>query len=538
MKNSSPSKPLPKVLVADPISPKGLEALSVGQELDVVIQPGLSESELIKLIPDFSGLVVRSQTKVTAGILKAAKALKVIGRAGVGVDNVDVETATECGVVVMNAPDGNTISTAEHAFSLILAAARTIPQAHSSMKAGKWDRKKYEGVELHGKTLAILGMGRIGTEVARRAMAFGMRVVVYDPYISPSKAHALQVEVIEKLSDLLPQADFITVHMPLTQETKYLIGREEIPFLKKEVRIINAARGGLIEEEALALFLGKNPKAVAALDVFEVEPPPATWPLRNLENLILTPHLGASTAEAQEMVGIEIAESIRSAILKGEVRNAVNMPNLDAKTLASLGPWMDLADRLGKFLAQVAPKRAEKIFIRYSGRIADQDMTAVSRAFTTGLLRHIHGAAVNVVNAPSYLQQLGWEILETRQREAGNFTDLMEVTIEGDHKTASVGGTFYGAMPRIVMVHGHCVEAHPSGVILLLENKDCPGIVGNIGSLFGKSHINIANMSLSRSEAGGRALLLMNLDSIPEAALIEQLLSDPAILSAQVIHFS
>ncbi|MBX9742569.1 MAG: phosphoglycerate dehydrogenase [Chthoniobacterales bacterium] len=537
MNSISSTKSRPKVLVADPISSKGVEALSEGGELDVVVQLKLSEEELIKVIPEFSGLVVRSQTKVTAPILKAAKALKVIGRAGVGVDNVNVEAATEHGVVVMNAPDGNTISTAEHAFSLILAAARMIPQAHSSMKLGKWDRKQFEGVELHGKTIGILGMGRIGTEVARRALAFGMRVLVYDPYISASKAHALQVEVVEKLDHLLPQADFITVHMPLTKETKYLIGKKEFPFLKKEVRLINAARGGLIDEKSLADFLKENPKALAALDVFEIEPPASDWPLRHLENLILTPHLGASTAEAQEMVGIEIAESIRSALLKGEIRNAVNMPNLDAATLATLAPWINLADRLGTFLAQIAPKRAEKIFIRYSGRIGDQDMKVISRSFLAGLLRHIQGPVVNTVNAPSYLERLGWEILETRQREAGNFTDLMEVTIEGEGKTASVGGTFYGATPRIVMVHGHFVEAHPSGIILLLENKDRPGIVGHIGSLFGESHINIANMSLSRKEAGGRAFLLMNLDSIPESALIERLLSDPDILSAQIIRF-
>lgn len=537
MNDLSSTKSIPKVLVADPISSKGLEVLSAGGDLDVVVQLKLPEEELIKVIPAFSGLVVRSQTKVTAPILKAAKALKVIGRAGVGVDNVNVEAATEHGVVVMNAPDGNTISTAEHAFSLILAAARMIPQAHSSMKSGKWDRKKFEGVELHNKTLGVLGMGRIGTEMARRALAFGMRVLVYDPYVSASKAHALQVEVVEKLHDLLPQADFITVHMPLTQETRHLIGSKEFSFLKKEVRLINAARGGLFDEEALADFLKKNPKAVAALDVFEVEPPAADSSLRFLDNLILTPHLGASTAEAQELVGIEIAESIRSALLKGEVRNAVNMPNLDATTLATLTPWMNLADRLGVFLAQVAPKRAEKIFIRYSGRIVDQDMKVVSRAFIAGLLRHIHGPTVNAVNAPSYLQRLGWEVLETRQREAGNFTDLMEVTIEGEGKAVSVGGTFYGATPRIVMVHGHFVEAHPAGVILLLENKDRPGIVGHVGSLFGESQINIANMSLSRKEAGGRAFLLMNLDSIPEGALIEKLLSDSDILSAQIICF-
>ena len=530
-------KILPKVFVADPISPKGIEALAAGGLLEVIARPGLKEEELIKLIPDCAALVVRSQTKVTAALLKAAKALKVIGRAGVGVDNVDVEAATQHGVIVMNAPGGNTISTAEHTFSLLLSMARNIPQAHASIKAGKWDRKKFEGVELHGKTLAILGMGRIGTEVARRAIAFGMKVLAYDPYLSVSKARSLQIEVVENLHDLLPRADFITVHMPLTEETKHMIGRKELPLLKNGVRIINCARGGLIDEEVLAEGLAEGRIAAAALDVFEVEPPPANWAPLQLENLVVTPHLGASTAEAQEMVGIEIAESVRLALLQGEIRNSVNMPNIDAKTLAVLGPWIELADRLGRFLAQMGPKRAEKLFIRYSGSVVAQDMTAVSRAFVTGFLRHIHGPEVNTVNAPAFLHTLGLEIVETHQSKAEEFTDLMEVTVQAEGETASVGGTFYGSRPRIVTVNGRFVEAHPAGVILLLENKDRPGIVGHLGSIFGESKINIANMSLNRNEEGGTALLLMNLDSVPEVTLLKKLLADPDILSAQIIRF-
>jgi D-3-phosphoglycerate dehydrogenase / 2-oxoglutarate reductase len=527
---------IPKVFVADPVSQRGVEALAEGGVVEVVVKTGLKEDELIKIIPEFHGLVVRSQTKVTPAVFAAAKNLKVVGRAGVGIDNVDVEAATKHGVIVMNAPGGNTISTAEHAFSLMLATARFIPQADASMKAGKWDRKKFEGVELHGKTLAILGMGRIGTEVARRAIAFGMKVLAYDPYISASKAKSLQVEVIDKVDEILPLADFITVHMPLTEETKHMIGRSQLPLLKKGVRIVNCARGGLIDEDVLAEGLKSGQIGGAALDVFEVEPLPAEWPYRDVPNLVLTPHLGASTAEAQELVGIEIAEAVRATLLQGEIRNSVNMPNIDAKTISTLGPWIELGGNLGLFLAQTAPKRAEKLSVRYSGRIVEQDLTAVTRALITGFLRHTHGGDVNPVNAPAILANLGLEVIETRQSEAGEFTDLVEATITHDGVTASVGGTLYGSKPRIVTINGRFVEGVPSGIILLLENRDRPGIVGHLGTILGQSGVNIASMSLSRNEVGGRALTLLNLDSAPDETLLAKVTSDGDISTAKVIR--
>ncbi len=530
-------KSLPKIFVADPISPKGIEALASQGLFEVIVKLGLKEAELIEAIKGCEALIVRSQTKVTKAVIQAAGTLKVIGRAGVGIDNVDVEAATDHGVIVMNAPGGNTISTAEHAFSLLLSTARTIPQAHASMKAGKWDRKKFEGVELYGKTLAVLGMGRIGTEVARRAIAFGMHVLVYDPYLSSSKARSLQIEVVENLHDLLPQADFITVHMPLTQETEYMIGERELPLLKKGVRIINCARGGLINEAVLAQGISSGQIAGAALDVFEEEPLPQDSSLRHLDPLILTPHLGASTAEAQEMVGIEIADSVRLALLKGEIRNSVNMPNIDAQTLALIKPWMILANCLGQFAAQIGPKRAEKITIRYSGRMTDQDLTAVSRALLTGFLRHIHGPEVNSVNVSSFLKNSGLEVIELRQSGAGEFTDLLEVQVDSGVERASVGGTLYGSKPRIVKVNDRFVEGHPTGIVLLLENKDQPGMIGHLGSLFGDDNINIANMSLSRHEALGTALVLMNLDSAPQQALLETLRSDLNIFSVHILHF-
>src|SRR5689334_4262373 len=323
-----------KVLVSDPISPRGIEELARDGVLDVVVKTGLNESELLAIIPDFHAIVVRSETKVTRALLETGKSLRAVGRAGVGVDNVDVESATRRGIVVLNAPGGNTVSTAEHAFSLLLSVARKIPQADANVRGGSWNRKGLQGVELYSKTLGVVGMGRIGSELSRRAIAFGMRVIAFDPYLSASRARSLQVELVEELDDLLAAADFISLHTPLTNETRHLLDATRIAKTKPGIRIINCARGGLIDEIALAAALENRHVAAAALDVFEIEPLPEHSTLRNAPNLTLTPHLGASTAEAQESVGIEIAQSIRAAILEGTIRNAVNMPSLDAKTLS------------------------------------------------------------------------------------------------------------------------------------------------------------------------------------------------------------
>src|SRR5881628_2952478 len=350
----------PKVLVADSISKSGIDELSRDGALDVAIKTGLNETDLVDQIPEFSALIVRSQTKVTADILNAGNKLRVIGRAGVGVDNVDVEAATRRGVVVLNAPGGNTVSTAEHAFSLLLCVARKIPQADASMREKNWDRKNFEGVELYNKTLGVIGMGRIGSELARRAIAFGMRVVAYDPYLSATRARGLQIELVDELDGLLTSADFISLHTPLTAETRHILDAARLQRSKRGVRIINCARGGLIDENALLKALQDGDVAAAALDVFETEPLPADSLLRGAPNLVLTPHLGASTAEAQESVGIEIAHSIRAALLEGTIRNAVNMPNLDAKTLAIIGPHLRFGEKLGRFLSQVSPRRVEQ----------------------------------------------------------------------------------------------------------------------------------------------------------------------------------
>src|SRR5438132_167746 len=453
----------PKVLIADSISQRGIDELSREGALDITIKPGLSETNLIEIIPEFSALVVRSQTKVTADVLKAGGKLRVVGRAGVGVDNVDVEAATRRGIVVLNAPGGNTISTAEHAFSLLLCVARKIPQADAAVRGGKWDRKNLEGVELYNKTLGVIGVGRIGSELVRRAIAFGMRVVAYDPYLSATRARALQVELVDELDDLLAEADFISLHTPLTPETRHLLDVARLRKTKRGVRIINCARGGLIDETALANALQDRHVAGAALDVFESEPLPNDSELRSAPNLILTPHLGASTAEAQESVGIEIAQSIRAALLEGTIRNAVNMPNLDAKTLAVIGPHLRFGEKLGRFLSQIAPKRVDTLNINYSGKVNEVETTAITRSILKGFLQMAGGTDVNEVNAPAFAESLGLKITESRLSAVGDYTDLLELSATAEGKVVSVGGAFFGATPRIVSINSRPVEARPHG---------------------------------------------------------------------------
>ncbi len=526
----------PKVLIADAISQRGVDELARDGAIEVVIKAGLSEKELVHLIPDFSALVVRSQTKVTADVLNAGTKLRVVGRAGVGVDNVDVETATRRGIIILNAPGGNTVSTAEHAFSLLLSAARKIPQADANVRSKNWDKKNFEGVELYNKTLGVIGMGRIGSELSRRAIAFGMRVIAYDPYLSATRARSLQVELLDELDDLLTSADFISLHTPLTADTRHILNVARLQKTKRGVRIINCARGGLIDEAALVMALQNGDVACAALDVFEIEPLPADSPLRGAPNLVLTPHLGASTAEAQESVGVEIAHSIRAALLEGTIRNAVNMPNLDAKTLAIIGPHLRFGEKLGRFLSQLAPKRVETLNINYSGKVNEVDTTAITRSILKGFLQIAGGNEVNEVNAPSFAESLGLKVSESRLSAPGDYTDMLELSAAGEGKTVSVGGAFFGATPRIISINSRPVEARPHGVVLVLENTDRPGMVGRVGTLLGDHGVNIATMSLSRNQAGGTALTVLNLDTTPNEELLCEIRASEDIHSAQVIE--
>jgi len=379
-------------------------------------------------------------------------------------------------------------------------------------------------------------MGRIGSEVARRAMAFGMRVLAYDPYLSASRARSLQVELVERIEDIVPRADFITMHMPATPETHHMLDAPRLALARKGVRIINCARGGLVDEAALFDALQTGQVGGAALDVYETEPPPADFPLRDLPNVVLTPHLGASTAEAQESVGIEIAQAIRAMLLNGEIRNAVNMPALDARTLEIIGPYLSLGEKLGRLLSQIAPKRCERLNINYSGKVAEVDTAAVTRSVLKGYLLAACGREVNQVNAPALAANLGLKVTESRVSAPEEFTDLIELSAGCDGDSVSVAGTYFGSLPRVVKINNRHVEARPDGVLLLLENRDRPGIVGLLGGVLGRSGVNIAGMSLSRNEAGGEAITVLNLDTPPSDEVLEKLLAEEDIRSARVIQ--
>lgn len=520
-----------RVLVSDPISQKGIEALRSAKGITVDVNIGLSPEELVKIIGDYHGLVVRSQTKVTPEVFAAATNLKAIGRAGVGVDNIDRDAATDSGVVVMNTPSGNTISTAEHAFALMLSLARNIGAAHSSILAGRWDRKLYEGVEIFGKRLAILGMGRIGTEFAKRAQAFGMTVVAYDPFLTAARAQSLKVELAETAAEALTGADVVTLHIPMTPETNRIMNADNIALMNKGALIINCARGGLVDEAAAKASIDAGHLAGIALDVYEVEPPPADFPLFSAKKTIFTPHLGASTAEAQENVGIEVAIQIRDFLLTGEIRNAVNMPNLDAKTLESAGPYLDLAASLGKLLSIIAPAQCDKIRVSYLGAVSELDTALVTRQVLTGYLAAAnHEAQVNLINAPAVAKSLGLSVTESTVALSTNCTELIEVSAVKAGVTTTVAGTFYGNSPRIVHIAGHYVETNPTGRFLFVENDDRPGIVGVIGTTLGTAEINIANMALSRNLEKKTAVTVIEVDTEPTAELLKTLRETPGIL--------
>ncbi len=526
-----------KVLVADPISEKGIEALQATPELEVVVRIGIKPEDLLASAHEYEGIVVRSETKITAEVMEKATQLKAVGRAGVGVDNIDLNAANKHGVIVMNTPGGNTISTAEQTFTLMMCLARATPQAHASVASGKWERKLFKGTELNGKTLTVVGMGRIGSEVARRAIAFGMTVVAYDPYLAPARAQVLRVELRPTVEEAIKDADFITVHMPLTKETKYIINKERIAQCKKGVRLINCARGGLIDEAALLEGLLSGQVAGAALDVFEVEPPPADHPLLKLPNVVLTPHLGASTAEAQESVGIEIAYAIRDALVHGIVNNAVNMPSVDRQTLDAIGPYLTFAETLGRLAAQLAPAQPEVLRVNYSGKVGEGDTTLISRAVLKGYLEIACSEGVNWVNAPGVAEGLGLRFTESRLATPAEYNELIEVTAGTGEKRASVAGTFFGKNPRLVGINGRRLEAYPEGSLLIYENRDQPGIVGAVGNMLGKYNVNIAHMSLSRDARDGVALTALNLDTTASPEVIAEMIKHPAILSARQLRF-
>lgn len=529
-----------KILVCDPISPKGIALLQQRPEFEVVVLPKrLSEAELLPVVADAVAMVVRSETKVTRQVIEAAPKLRVVGRAGVGIDNVDVEAATQRGVVVMNTPAGNTITTAELSFAMILSLARKVPQAHATMAAGKWDRKQFQGVELHGKTLGVLGMGRIGGEVAKRAIAFGMRVVAYDPFLTEARAKAMGVELAGDLDAVYRDADFISVHMPVTDQTRGMLNATAFARMKPGVRIVNCARGEIIVEGDLIAALDSGKVAAAGLDVFIVEPLAADHPFRKHPNIILTPHLGASTEEAQEKCGIEVAEVLTAYLLTGEVRNAVNLPYLDARTYEQVKPYMLLGEKLGKLLAQLAPPQVDRLHVTYGGKAQElPNIDPVTRAVVLGFLSRASVKDLNNINVRSIASTLGLTVEEKRSNEPVTFNEWLHVqAFNGSDKVISAGGTFFGSPnnPRIVRLYSLPVEIPISGVLLLLNNSDRPGIVGHLGTLLGKHKVNIGSMSLNRDTAGGDAFTVLNLDSEPPAAVLTELQNDDSIRNVKVV---
>ena len=525
-----------RVLVSEPISEKGVEALRSSPEISVDFKigakgTGLEADELLKIIGDYHGLVVRSNTKVTAEVFAAAKNLKAVGRAGVGVDNIDRAAATDHGVVVMNTPSGNTISTAEHAFALMLSLARNIGRAHTSMLAGKWERKALEGVEMFGKRLAILGMGRIGTEFAKRAQAFGMTVVAYDPFLTAARAQALKVELAETAEIALTGADVVTLHIPMTPESKHILNADRIALMNPGALIINCARGGLVDEAAAKASIDAGHLGGIALDVYEVEPPPADFPLFEVKKAVFTPHLGASTAEAQENVGIEVAHQVKNFLTTGEIVNAVNMPNFDSRTLESVGPYLDLADSLGKLLSKIAPAQCDSIQVSYLGPVSELDTELITRKVLTGYLAAAHHEAqVNLVNAPAIAKAHGLSVTESTVALATNCTELIEVSAIKGSEICTVAGTFFGKAARIVHIAGHYVETNPNGKFLFVENDDRPGIVGTLGTSLGDASVNIANMALSRTSDHKRAVTVIEVDTEPPAELLNKLRATPGII--------
>lgn len=510
-----------KILVSDPLAQEGIDLLKKVSEFQVDVKHKLPHEELKKIIKDYDALLVRSETKVTKDIIESADKLKLIGRAGVGLDNVDLEAASKRGIIVMNTPGGNTMSTAEHTMSLLLSLSRNIPQADASMRKGEWERKKFMGVEVYGKTLGIIGLGRIGSEVAKRALAFGMKVIAYDPFLSVEKAKELGVEVVE-LKGIFKRSDYITVHTPLTDQTKNIINNDTISTMKQGVRIINCARGGIIDENAIIEGIKSGKIAGAAFDVYEKEPPKENS-LLSCERLVLTPHLGASTEEAQINVAVEIAESARDALLGRGIRNAVNVPCVDIELYKILQPYVSLAEKMGSLVSQLTQARILQIDIKYSGEVAKYNTSPMTVAVVKGVLSPILKDTVNYVNSLIVANERGIKVEESKSIMVEEYTNLMTVEVKTETGTRSVMGTLFTKKDaRIVKIDEFHVDAIPEGFMVAAHNIDVPGIIGQIGTILGRHNINIAAMTFGRESPGGKTLSVLNVDSeVPEKVLGE-----------------
>ena len=522
-----------RVLVSDPISEKGVELLNAHPEIEADFNTGLSPDELIGIIADYDGLVVRSQTKVTAEVLAAATRLKAVGRAGVGVDNIDKDAANQHGVIVMNTPTGNTISTAEHAFTLMLSAARNIAPGHNSILAGEFKagRKANQGIEMNGKRLAVIGMGRIGTEFAKRAQAFNMKVIAFDPFLSQTRADELKVELADTPDAALTGADVVTLHVPLNEHTKGIVNAERLALMNPGALVVNCARGGLVDEAALKAAIESGHVAGCGLDVFEDEPPAPDHPLLSVNKFAaFTPHLGASTAEAQENVGIQVAEQIRDFLATGEIRNAINMPSLDASARAAIGPYLDLSASLGKLLAKLGPTNPDSLRVSYHGPLAKKDTALVSRTVLTHFLEASRcDGQVNIVNAPSIAAEMGLELVESTINAQTEYNELLVAELRKGENRYRLAGSLIGQTPRIVEIDKLYVDTNISGHFLIVKNDDRPGIVGAVGTLLGNAQVNIANLSLARNKTEGNALTVIELDEPLSPEIMSQIKELPGV---------
>ncbi len=523
-----------KVLIADSMSPRAAEIFR-SRGLQVDERPGLAAKDLAAIVGPYHGIAVRSSTKITAEILEAARALKVVGRAGIGVDNIDVPAATARGVAVMNTPFGNSITTAEHAIAMMLALARQIPEADGSTRAGKWEKNRFMGVELFNKTLGLIGCGNIGSVVANRAQGLKMRVLAYDPFLSVDRAQELGVERVE-LDDLLARADFISLHTPLTEQTRNILDAKALAKAKKGVRIINCARGGLIAEDALHAALTSGHVAGAALDVFAAEPAKDS-PLFKLPNVVATPHLGASTTEAQENVALQIAEQMSDFLVLGAVTNALNMASVSAEDAPKLKPYMKLAEQLGGFAGQITESGLKRVRVDFQGHVASLNTRPLAAVVLEGLLSPLM-SSVNMVNAPVVARERGIEIIESKNETAGDYTSLIRITVESEAGTRCVAGTlFANQKPRVVEVDATAVEAELGPHMLFLMNDDKPGFIGNLGSLLGSAGVNIATFHLGRDTPGGNAIALIEVDDRVPDAVLTRLRALPLVRQARALHF-
>ncbi len=524
-----------KVLVTDSLSPQGLAVFESVPNITVEYRPGLPPDEIRRVIGDYDALIVRSGTRVTGDIIAAGARLRVVGRAGIGVDNIDVEAATKRGIVVMNTPGGNNVTTAEHTITLLLSLARNIPQAVSSLKAGKWERGKFTGVEVFNKTLGIVGIGNIGSVVADRAQGLKMKVIAYDPYIAPEAAARLGIELVS-LEDLYARADFVSVHVPLTPETRGLVGAAEIARMKRGVRIVNCARGGIIDEAALADAIRSGHVAGAAVDVYTQEPPGKDNALVALDGVVCTPHLGAATDEAQINVAIGIAEQVADFLTRGEVRAAVNFPSMSAERLSVLRPILVLAEKVGSLHAQLVPAAPIEVDIESSGDVAEHDMKALTASVLKGLLSPVMESVVNYVNAPVLAKERGIRVVESVSSEPSDFLNSITVRVKHAQGTTTVAGAVFGRKTlRVVRINKFYMEAVPDGYILILNNRDVPGVVGAVGTLLGQHGINIAGIELGRDEAG-MAISFFHVDEPVPSEVLAELRRQPAITSASLVR--